>query len=125
LRIAEAWSDGTGYERRAAAAAVAEPRLLSDPAAARRAVAVYDHITGSFVADPGDRREDALRALRKTLGYGWSVVIVADPEHGKAAFERWTEADDRDVRWICRENLRKARLVRMDPDWVAACVDRA
>ncbi len=123
-RIAEAWSDGTAYERRAAAAAVAEPRLLRDPEAAARAVSLFDRITASFVADPGDRRSDELRTLRKALGYGWSVVIVADPSHGKRAFERWLGSDDNDVRWICRENLKKARLERLDATWVRDSRDR-
>jgi hypothetical protein len=37
--------------------------------------------------------------------------------------ERWLASDDRDVRWIMRENLRKRRLARMDAAWVARCVD--
>jgi hypothetical protein len=122
--VAEAWSDGTANERRAAVAAVAEPRLLRDPSAAARAVTLFDRITASFVADPGDRRGDELRTLRKALGYGWSVAIVADPAHGKPAFERWLGSGDPDVRWICRENLKKARLSRMDPGWVGSCQRR-
>jgi hypothetical protein len=117
---AEAWADGTAYERRAAVAAVAEPRLLRDPVGARRAVALLDRITASF-ADLDDRRGEAAVALRKALGYAWSVVIVAAPVDGKVAFGRWLASDDRDVRWICRENLKKARLERMDGAWVAGC----
>jgi hypothetical protein len=121
IRIARGWSSGSALERRATAAALAEPRLLTDPGAAAAAVGLFDRITASFVADPGDRKAEGPQALRKALGYGWSVVIAGDPQDGKAAFERWLDADDRDVRWICRENLKKARLVRMDRDWVAAC----
>jgi HEAT repeat protein len=121
---AEAWADGTAYERRAAVAAVAEPRLLRDPVGARRAVALLDRITASFADDPGDRRGDAAVTLRKALGYAWSVVIVGDPQGGKTAFERWLGSDDRDVRWLCRENLKKARLERMDAAWVGECRER-
>jgi hypothetical protein len=122
--ITDVWAEGTNYERRAAVAAVAEPRLLRALPAAARAVALLDRITASFASDPGDRRGDEPRALRKALGYAWSVVIVADPERGKPAFERWLEVDDRDVRWICRENLKKSRLARTDPAWVQRCADR-
>ena len=52
------------------------------------------------------------------LGYGWSVAIVADPELGRPAFERWVASPDPTIRWIVRENLGKARLARMDTDWV-------
>ena len=66
-----------------------------------------------------ERRGDDFRVLRQTLGYAWSVAIVALPEEGKPLFERLLAGDDRDVRWIVRENLRKRRLQRLDPDWVA------
>ncbi len=57
--------------------------------------------------------------LRKGLGYCWSVAVAALPEPGKARMERWLASDDPDVRWIMRENLKKARLQRLDPEWVA------
>jgi hypothetical protein len=123
--IAEAWAVGTAFERRAAVAAVAEPRLLRDPAGARRAAALLDRITASFAQDTSGRRGEGPVALRKALGYAWSVVIVADPEEGEPTFERWLASDDADVRWICRENLKKARLERMDAGWVARCREAA
>ena len=61
------------------------------------------------------------RVLRQALGYGWSVAIVGSPATGKAAFERWIDDDDPDVRWIVRENLKKARLRSVDAVWVAEC----
>jgi hypothetical protein len=121
LRVADAWAEGSAYERRAAAAAVAEPRLLRDPVAAEAAVRLFDRITTTFERKDVDRMAEDRVALRKGLGYGWSVVIAADPDHGKGAFERWLASDDPDVRWICRENLKKARLAKLDPSWVAAC----
>jgi hypothetical protein len=42
---------------------------------------------------------------------------------GKPEMERWTGNDDPDIRWIMRENLRKKRLERMDPEWVAHQLD--
>jgi hypothetical protein len=66
-----------------------------------------------------DRRTEPFRVLRKGLGYCWSVAVVAVPDDGKARMERWLASDDPDVRWVMRENLRKARLKRLDPEWVA------
>ena len=40
----------------------------------------------------GDRRSNDFRTLRKTLGYAWSVAIVALPEEGKPLFEHCLEA---------------------------------
>ena len=41
---------------------------------------------------------------------------------GKPLFEHLLGSDDRDVRWIVRENLRKKRLERMDREWVAGAL---
>ena len=112
------WASGSLLERRAAVAALCEPRLLSDPDRARGVLALLGRVTAEL-ADTDERRSDAFRVLRQTLGYAWSVAIVALPEEGKALFERLLASSDRDVRWIVRENLRKRRLVRLDADWVA------
>jgi hypothetical protein len=61
---------------------------------------------------------EGFRVLRQALGYCWSVAVVAFPEKGKKMMERWFASEDRDVRWIMRENLKKNRLVRMDAKWV-------
>ena len=114
----EPWSGGNDLERRAAAAAVCEPRFLRDEANARRALDLLEALTES-VAAATDRRTEGFRVLRKGLGYCWSVAVAALPEPGKARMERWLASDDPDVRWIMRENLKKARLQRLDPEWVA------
>ena len=69
-----------------------------------------------------DRRSEGFRALRKGLGYCWSVAVAAHPAAGKPALERWLAGDDPDVRWIVRQNLKKARLARLDAGWVARCL---
>jgi hypothetical protein len=116
--VVEPWAKGNELERRAAAAAVCEPRFLADEASAGRALDLLDELTES-VAAATDRRSDGFRVLRKGLGYCWSVAVAALPDPGKARMERWLGSDDPDVLWIMRENLKKARLVRIDPDWVA------
>ena len=49
---------------------------------------------------------------------------MALPEKGKQVMERWFTVEDRDVRWIMRENLRKNRLARMDAKWVEYWKDK-
>lgn len=115
---AEALSAAGWLERRAAMAAVCEPRLLKDPDHAAWVVDLLDRITRSLVA--ADDASDHARVLRKALGYGWSVAIVASPAAGRAAFKRWAEHDHPDARWIVRENLKKNRLRKFDADWVAS-----
>ena len=115
----EGWSRGNWLEKRAAAAAVCEPRLLTEPQHAQRVLQLLDDITTS-IANAEDRKSDAFRSLRQALGYCWSVAVAALPAEGTAAMERWLPAADPDVAWIIKENLRKKRLQRINPDWVDA-----
>lgn len=59
-------------ERRAAEAALCEPRLLSNASHALQVLHILDAITGSLLAEP-DRRSADFRVLRKGLGYCWSA----------------------------------------------------
>jgi hypothetical protein len=111
------WSQGNLLEKRAAAAALCEPSLLGEETHARRVLGILDEITAS-IQQVEDRRSDEFRTLRKGLGYCWSVAVAALPQEGKAAMEKWLSSDDRDVRWIMKENLKKKRLVRIDAAWV-------
>jgi hypothetical protein len=112
------WCSGSPLERRAVVAGVAEPKLLVRADAARAALRLVEVVVRSVLAE-GDRTCDEFLALRKGLGYAWSVVVVATPDEGKASMERWLRTDDSDIRWILRENLGKNRLARMDTAWVA------
>ncbi len=118
------WANGTALERRAAVAALCEPRLLREPDHAQNVLALLDTVTAEL-SELGDRRSDEFRSLRKTLGYAWSVGVVALPEKGKPLFECLLGSGDPDVRWIVRENLRKKRLGRMDHEWVEGALARA
>ena len=65
-----------------------------------------------------DRSGDDFKTLRQGLGYCWSVAAAACPETGKGLMEKWAACEDKDVRWIIRENLKKNRLLKMDAAWV-------
>ena len=120
LQAMAEWSEGNPLEKRAAAAALCEPKLLRAREHAQRTLQMLDRITRSVGgASADERRRDDFRVLRQALGYCWSVAVAALPEEGQAALEKWFSSDDADVRWIMRENLRKQRLVRVDAAWVA------
>ena len=119
------WASGSWLERRAAAAALCEPALLTEPRRVEATLAVLEAATaGVATAGPAERRSEEFKAFRKGLGYCWSVAVAAAPETAGPAFEALVEraaaSGDRDLRWIVRENLRKRRLTRLDPHWVAA-----
>lgn len=100
--------------RRAAAAAVCEPRLLTTGPAASCAIEVCSRATEGLARLPSEgRRDPGARALRQALGYCWSVAVAADPATGLPRFRALGDNADRDVAWIVRENGKKARLARL------------
>lgn len=123
LGAMQEWSAGNAFEQRAAAAALCEPRLLGQVKHARAVLCLLDRITAAFVRADNRRGEDFL-VLRKGLGYCWSVAVVALPDEGKVLMEKWLVSTDPDVQWVMRENLKKARLTRMDSKWVKKWRDR-
>lgn len=117
LREVRAWlrHDGDLPERallaRAAAAAVAEPRLLKAPPHGADATAVVADAVDLLLAAPAaDRKHPDVRVLRQALGYAVSVVAAAAPDEGVPLLERLATSSDPDARWIAKENLTKARL---------------
>jgi hypothetical protein len=117
LHIAEDWAAGEPLEQRAACAALCEPALLKDGRTVRRVLDMLDRVTAGILKNR-DRKSDAFVALRKGLGYCWSVAAAAAPAEGKALMEKWFACEDPDVRWIMRENLKKNRLAKADGEWV-------
>jgi hypothetical protein len=113
--VAETWAtDPDPLVRRAAVAAVCEPRLLKGRRFALRALRLLDRVTGGIAATPSaERRSPSVRTLRKSLGYGWSVAVAALPDQGMAMFTRWEADEDPDIRWIIGENRKKARFKRL------------
>jgi hypothetical protein len=117
------WSMGNWYEKRAAAAALAEPRLLKQPKYAQKALQVLDEITASM-ENADELKEEGFKVLRQAMGYCWSVAVAALPETGKPMMEKWLDSQDKDILRIMKENLKKNRLIKMDPDWVRVCAQK-
>jgi hypothetical protein len=103
------WMDGDALVQRAVVAGLCEPPILTNNAEVVEVLEVLDHITSS-VASSADRRGDGFRVLRQALGYGWSVAAAAAPENAVPYLQKWLQSKDRDVAWIMRSNLAKARM---------------
>lgn len=116
LQEMSAWSKGNWLEKRAAAAALAEPRLLKQTETAQKALFILDSITESM-SNASHRADEGFKTLRQAMGYCWSVVVAALPVEGKKQMERWLTSADKDIRWIMGENLKKNRLLKADPSW--------
>jgi hypothetical protein len=123
LKEMQKWSHGDWYEKRAAAAALAEPRLLKEPRVVKQVLQTLDKITASMES-ADNPKDEAFKVLRQGMGYCWSVVVAALPETGKPVIENWLNSQSKDIRWIMKENLKKNRLVKMDANWVKACLAR-
>jgi len=117
LAAMESWSGGTWLEKRAAAAALAEPVLLHDPDKALKALQILDRITASMENSP-DSGTEPYKVLQKGMSYCWSVVVAAIPARGKPLIEKWLASSDPAIRRVMLENLKKNRLLRMDSAWV-------
>jgi hypothetical protein len=116
LREAGELSHGNFLEKRAAAAAMCEPRLLKQEDIASAVLGMLDDTTASIVGFKG--KDEAFDVLKKGLAYCWSVAVAACPENGKKLMEKWLRSEDRNVVWIMKENLKKNRLAKMDKPWV-------
>ncbi|MPY92412.1 MAG: hypothetical protein GEV08_04870 [Acidimicrobiia bacterium] len=110
------WAEARGpLVVRAAAASAAEPRLLASPARAEAALDVQRRAVATFAAQPAEvRRTEAVRALRQALGFTISVAVAATGDF--RLLDVLAASDDKDLRWVARENLRKKRLAPWPED---------
>jgi hypothetical protein len=118
--LLEEWAAvGSWLLCRAVAAGTADPPLLRDPAWAAAALRWHEVILARLAAAE-DRRDAGFKVLRQGLGFSLSVVVAAAPERGFALLDRLLPTADRDLAWVLRSNLGKARLARAHPAAVAA-----
>lgn len=116
IKQMEEWAEGNNYEKRAAAAALCEPKLLKQKEHVTKVLQILNNITDS-IEKIKDRKNEGFIALKKGMAYCWSVAIVGYPDEGKKIIEKWTSSTDKDINWIIKENLKKERLKRMDQKW--------
>ncbi len=106
VREMKKWSKGNWYEKRAAAAALAEPRLLKQPRHAKQVLQLLDKITASMETED-NTRDESYKVLRQGMAYCWSVAVAALPDEGKPMMEHWLDNEDQDIRWVMKENLKR------------------
>jgi hypothetical protein len=103
------WSEDGPFVQRAVVAGLCEPALVKDRAHAVEVLVILDRITSSLAAAE-HRKDEGFRVLRQALGYGWSIAASAAPENGGPYFEKWLASRDKDVAWVMKTNLGKARM---------------
>ena len=112
LAVLEVWAGDEPFVQRAVVAGLCEPATLKRNEDVVAVLAILDGITRS-VAAAEDRRNEGFQALRKALGYGWSVAAAAAPRNATPYLEKWLGATDKDVAWIMKSNLGKARMAEL------------
>ena len=112
------WAADGPYVQRAAAAGLCEPALLKVQERAVQTLEILDQITTSLAASR-ERKDDGVRVLRQALGYCWSVAAAAAPENAVAYFEKWMQSKDKDVAWVMKTNLSKARMASLRKELVS------
>lgn len=118
LKEMKEWSTGNPFEKRAAIAALCEPRLLTSGEVSSSVLDILDDVTSSII-NFEDSKSKAFEVLKKGLAYCWSVAVAACPEKGKKLFEKWVGSKDKNVIWIMKQNLKKKRLLKTDKEWVS------
>jgi hypothetical protein len=107
---------------RAIVAGLCEPKNLKD---VNEIGGVFDCLEkATRFLDHESKLSEGEMSLKKALGYCWSVAVALSPEVGKRKFHELLTNTNRNVQWIAGENLKKARLKRMDTEWVKACQER-
>jgi hypothetical protein len=110
-------TQGDFLQQRAAIAAVAEPPILYATDIVDSALDIQRIVLERVHSVPADgRKNEGFRILRRTLGYTLSVVTAAAPERGFALLRECAGWDDKDIRWIVGENLKKRRLAKFVAD---------
>lgn len=105
----QAWTEDGPFVQRAVVAGLCEPALVKDRGHAVEVLVILDRITSSLAAAQ-HRRGEGFRVLRLALGYGWSIAAAAAPENAWPYFEKWLRSKDKDVSWVMKTNLEKARM---------------
>ncbi len=112
------WANESPFIQRAAAAALCEPDLLRRPEDTVEVLMILDHITKSLGAAK-NRKDEDFQSLRKALGYCWSVAAGASPSNARPYIEKWLQSTDKDIAWVMKTNLGKARMAGFDGDAAA------
>lgn len=120
LQMLQGWIPaGELLEMRAVAAAVSDPELLQDGQIAHSALQIHMELF-EHVRLIKNRKTEAFRVLRKALGYTLSLVVVELPERGFELMDAMICAQDPDLLWIVKSNLKKNRLLKKFPGQVEA-----
>jgi hypothetical protein len=105
------WVDRpTLLEWRAVVAGLAEPALMTQSDRPAYGLDLGMRAFNALMAvQAPNRKDDDAQALRKALGYAFSVFLAANLS-GFSRLEEIARVNDKDAGWVVRENLKKSRI---------------
>ncbi len=118
IDILERWIDKDNWlEMRAVAAGVAEPFLLVDRYIAKKSLHIHKKIL-KRLSDKVETKSDEFKIAVKGLSYTLSVVVAAIPDEGFRYIKSSASSNNKTIKRIIKENLKKNRLKKNFPEEV-------
>jgi len=117
IETLDQWSMGNEKVKRAIIAGLCEPKVLKNKYILENTFRYLRQFTDELSLCSVKLTEEQ-KILRKALGYAWSVAIVENESIGTSLFETLINNDNKNIRWIVKNNLKKKRLEKMNADWV-------
>ncbi len=113
----KSWLNKTHLHQRAMIAGLCIPKLQTIEIIYRETAIILEQLMKEVLNWNGQLSEGQ-KALRKALGYCWSIAIEANPDSMKSEFEKYLRYENKHIVWIVRSNLKKNRLIKLDIKWV-------
>ena len=123
LKAIKGWFNKTDFHRRAMIAGLCTPRLQLIETISRETAFILEQLMKDVLAWQGKLSEEQ-KALRKALGYCWSIAIEANPSQLKPLFKKYYKYENKNIIWILKSNLKKNRLVKLDEKWVHSSMNQ-
>ncbi|WP_430883276.1 hypothetical protein [Fusibacter sp. JL216-2] len=117
LEVIKSWLNKTHLHQRAMIAGLCIPKLQTIEIIYRETAIILEQLMKEVLNWNGQLSEGQ-KALRKALGYCWSIAIEANPDSMKLEFEKYLRYENKHIVWIVRSNLKKNRLIKLDKKWV-------
>jgi len=109
--------DENFLELRAVVTAYADPALLTRKVISQNGLKTHRKVL-DIVHASEDRKSDEFKALRKALGYTFSLIATIYTPNSFGVMKKLAATGDKDLQWIVRENMKKKRLITKFPDKV-------
>jgi hypothetical protein len=122
IKYTKTWIEGSYLEQDTVITAMCDQEMLEDRQAAISFLELLDWGMATLIQNEDEQFETGYQKLQEKLSCCWSVGIVALPEKGKPALERWISEHHPIINEILVMNLKREPLVKAEEEWVQECL---